>query len=398
MLSQRVLNLEESATLAMTAKSNELKQAGVDVINLSIGEPDFNTPDFIKEEGIKAIKDNFTHYTTVSGIIELRKAICKKLMRDNKVEYTPDQIVVSTGAKQAIANVLLALLDPGDEVVVVAPYWVSYSELVKIAGGTPVVVNTTIDNDFKITAQQLEKAITAKTKLFMINSPCNPTGSVYGREELQQLAQVLKKHENVYVLSDEIYEHIVFEGKHECFAQFSELKDRVIIINGVSKGFAMTGWRLGFSASTKDIAKACSKLQGQITSATNSMAQKAAVTAFDNDPASIPEMKMMVDKFQERRDLILRLLSEIPGLKLNKPKGAFYIFTDVTHYYGKTDGNVAINNSKDLCMYILNEVHVACVPGSAFGDDKCIRLSYATSNENIVEAVKRIKTALSKLK
>ena len=295
MLSKRVLNLEESATLAMTAKSNELKLEGKDVINLSIGEPDFDTPRFIKDAGIKAIEDNFTHYTTVAGTMELRKAICKKMLRDNGVEYAPEQIVVSTGAKQAIANVLLALLDPGDEVVIAAPYWVSYSELVKLAEGTPVLVRAGIEHDFKITAQQLEEAITPRTKLFMINSPCNPTGSVYSKEELEKLAQVLKKHENVYILSDEIYEHIIFEGHHECFAQFPELKDRVIVINGVSKGFAMTGWRLGFSASNKQIAKACSKLQGQITSATTSIAQKASVVAFDEDPRTMLEMKIMLE-------------------------------------------------------------------------------------------------------
>ena len=398
MLSQRVLNLEESATLAMTAKSNELKEKGINVINLSIGEPDFDTPRFIKDEAIKAIENNFTHYTTVAGIIELRKAICKKLLRDNGVEYTPDQIVVSTGGKQAIANVLLSMLNPGDEVIISAPYWVTYSELVKLGEATPVIIKADISNDFKITAEQLEKAITPKTKLFMINSPCNPTGSVYSKTELEALVAVLVKHENVYALSDEIYEHIIFKGKHTCLAEFKELKDRVIIVNGVSKGFAMTGWRLGFSASCKTIAKACSKLQGQITSGTTSIAQKASVVAFDKDPKEMPEMKMMVDKFHERRDLVLGLLNDIPGLKMNVPEGAFYIFPDVTYYYGKSDGVTKINNGSDLCMYLLDKVNVALVPGSAFGDDKCIRLSYATSNENLIEAVKRIKSALSNLK
>ncbi|MCK9302163.1 MAG: pyridoxal phosphate-dependent aminotransferase [Bacteroidales bacterium] len=398
MISQRVLNLEESATLAMSAKSTALKQEGKDVINLSIGEPDFDTPAFIKEEAIKAINENFTHYTAVPGIMELRKAICKKLLRDNGVEYKPEQIVVSTGAKQAIANVLLALVDPGDEVVIACPYWVSYSELVKLAEGTPVLVKAGIEHDFKITADQLEAAITPKTKLIMLNSPCNPTGSVYDKNELEALAKVVEKHENVFVLSDEIYEHIIFKGKHECFAQFESIKDRVIIINGVSKGFAMTGWRLGFSASIQPIAKACSKLQGQITSGTTSIAQKAAVVAFNADPKEMPEMKIMVAKFKERRDLLLGLLNDIPGVKTNIPDGAFYVFPDVTYFYGKSDGKTTIKDGKDLCMYILDNVFVACVPGVAFGNPNCIRLSYATSNENLIEAARRIKSVLANLK
>lgn len=398
MISQRVLNLEESATLAMSAKSTALKQEGKDVINLSIGEPDFDTPAFIKEEAIKAINENFTHYTAVPGIMELRKAICKKLLRDNGVEYKPEQIVVSTGAKQAIANVLLALVDPGDEVVIACPYWVSYSELVKLAEGTPVLVKAGIEHDFKITADQLEAAITPKTKLIMLNSPCNPTGSVYDKNELEALAKVVEKHENVFVLSDEIYEHIIFKGKHECFAQFESIKDRVIIINGVSKGFAMTGWRLGFSASIQPIAKACSKLQGQITSGTTSIAQKAAVVAFNADPKKMPEMKIMVAKFKERRDLLLGLLNDIPGVKTNIPDGAFYVFPDVTYFYGKSDGKTTIKDGKDLCMYILDNVFVACVPGVAFGNPNCIRLSYATSNENLIEAARRIKSVLANLK
>jgi aspartate aminotransferase len=398
MISQRVLNLEESATLAMSAKSTALKQEGKDVINLSIGEPDFDTPAFIKEEAIKAINENFTHYTAVPGIMELRKAICKKLLRDNGVEYKPEQIVVSTGAKQAIANVLLALVDPGDEVVIACPYWVSYSELVKLAEGTPVLVKAGIEHDFKITADQLEAAITPKTKLIMLNSPCNPTGSVYDKNELEALAKVVEKHENVFVLSDEIYEHIIFKGKHECFAQFESIKDRVIIINGVSKGFAMTGWRLGFSASIQPIAKACSKLQGQITSGTTSIAQKAAVVAFNADPKKMPEMKIMVAKFKERRNLLLGLLNDIPGVKTNIPDGAFYVFPDVTYFYGKSDGKTTIKDGKDLCMYILDNVFVACVPGVAFGNPNCIRLSYATSNENLIEAARRIKSVLANLK
>ncbi len=398
MLSQRVLNLEESATLAMTAKGNELKQAGKDVISLSIGEPDFDTPRFIKDEGIKAIEENFTHYTAAPGIIELRKAICKKLLRDNGVEYTPDQIVVSTGGKQAIANVLLALLNKGDEVIIPAPYWVSYSELVKLGEGTPVIIRTSIENDFKITADQLEKAITPKTKLFMINSPCNPSGSVYSKDELSALADVLRRHPHVYILSDEIYEHIVFEGKHICFAEFADLKDRTIVMNGASKGFAMTGWRIGFSASCKEIAKACTKLQGQITSSTNSIAQKASVVAFDRDPKTMPEMAMMLSKFKERRDLLLSMLREIPGFKVNVPHGAFYVFPDISYYFGKSDGTTTINNDMDLCMYILNNAYVTLVPGTAFGNENCIRFSYATSNEKLIEAVRRIKLALANLK
>ncbi|MDD4142465.1 MAG: pyridoxal phosphate-dependent aminotransferase [Bacteroidales bacterium] len=398
MLSKRILNLEESATLAMTAKSAVLKQEGKDVINLSIGEPDFNTPAVIKEAGIAAITNNFTHYTTVAGTIELRKAICKKLKRDNSVDYAPEQIVVSTGAKQALSNVVLSLVDPGDEVVIACPYWVSYSEMVKLAEGTAVLVKAGIEHDFKITAEQLEKAITPKTKLVMLNSPCNPTGSVYDKEEMASLARVIERHPNVYVISDEIYEHIIFKGKHECFAQFDAIKDRVIIINGVSKGFAMTGWRLGFSASITPIAKACSKLQGQLTSATTSIAQQASILAFNSAPDEIPEMKVMVAKFKERRDLLLNLLKDVPGFITNVPDGAFYVFPDVSYYYGKSDGKVTINNGKDLCMYILENVYVALVPGAAFGDEKCIRFSYATSEKNLIEAVRRIKELLSNLK
>jgi len=398
MLSKRILSIEESATLAMTAKSAALKLEGKNVINLSIGEPDFDTPDFIKQEAIKAINENFTHYTPVAGIMELRKAICKKLLRDNGVEYKPEQIVVSTGAKQAIANVLMSMIDPDDEVVVASPYWVSYSEMVKLSEGTVKLIEAGIENDFKITAKQLDEAISAKTKMVMLNSPCNPTGSVYTKEELKALAEVIDKHKHVYVISDEIYEHIIFSGKHESFAQFESIKDRVIIINGVSKGFAMTGWRLGFSASSTPIAKACIKLQGQITSNTNSIAQKAAVAAFEKDPADIPELKIMVEKFHERRDLLLNLLKEVPGVKTNVPDGAFYVFADFSSYYGKSDGNTLIKNDEDLCMYILDTVFVALVPGGAFGDKNCIRFSYATSNENLIEAVERVKTLLAKLK
>ncbi|MDL2239931.1 pyridoxal phosphate-dependent aminotransferase, partial [Bacteroidales bacterium OttesenSCG-928-L14] len=342
--------------------------------------------------------ENFTHYTPVAGIMDLRKAICKKLLRDNGVEYKPEQICVSTGAKQAIANVLMSMVDPGDEVVIASPYWVSYSELVKLSEGDVKLIEAGIENDFKITAKQLDEAITAKTKLVMLNSPCNPTGSVYSKEELKALADVIAKYEHVYVISDEIYEHIIFKGKHECFAQFENIKDRVIVINGVSKGFAMTGWRIGFSASNTPIAKACIKLQGQITSNANSIAQKASVAAFEKDPADIPELKIMVEKFRERRDLLLGLLNDIPGIKTNIPDGAFYIFADFTYYFGKSDGNVVIKDDNDLCMYILDNTYVALVPGNAFGDKNCIRFSYATSNENLIEAAARIKTLLAKLK
>jgi len=397
-VSERITRLAESATLAMTRKSFELKQQGKDVINLSIGEPDFDTPEFIKDAAKKALDDNFTHYTAVPGIIELRQAICHKLKRDNNVDYTPEQIVVTTGAKQALVNTLLSLVNPGDEVIIPVPFWVSYSEMVKIAEGKAVYVNAGIENDFKISAQQLKDAITPKTRMIMLNSPCNPTGSVYTLEEMKAIADVIAEHPDIYVLSDEIYEHIIFEGKHESFAQFENIKDRVIIVNGVSKGFAMTGWRLGFLAAPLHVAKACSKMQGQFTSATCSISQKAAVAAFNADPAETPELKEMVVKFNTRRDLLLSLLNEIPGVKTNVPNGAFYLFPDVTAYYGKKNGEKVIENGNDLCLYILEKTYVALVPGSAFGDENCIRLSYATSEDNLREAVRRIREALEALK
>ena len=397
-VSERINRLSESATLAMTSKSLELKQQGKDVINLSIGEPDFNTPDFIKDAAKKALDENFTHYTAVAGILALREAICVKLKRDNNVTYTPAQIVVSTGAKQSLINTLLALVNPGEEVIVPVPFWVSYSEMIKIAEGKAVYINAGIEHDFKITPQQLEEAITPNTKVVMFNSPCNPSGSVYTKEEMKSLADVIAKHPQVYLISDEIYEHIIFEGKHESFGQFENIKDRTIIINGVSKGFAMTGWRLGFLAAPLDIAKACNKMQGQFTSATSSISQKAAIVAFLADPTTTPEMSAMLAKFKKRRDLLLSLLNEVPGIKTNVPNGAFYLFPDVSSYYGKTDGTVTINNGTDLCMYLLAKTFVALVPGSAFGDEKCIRFSYATSEENLKEAMKRISNALAKLK
>ena len=397
-LADRVNMLAESETLAMTRISRELQSQGKDVINLSIGEPDFDTPLFIKNAGKKAIDDNFSHYTPVPGYLDLRQAICKKFKRDNNLDYTPDDIVVSTGAKHSLINVLMAVVNPGDEVIVPVPYWVSYKEMIKLVGGVEVNIAATIDQDFKITPQQLDKAITAKTKLFMFNSPSNPTGSVYHKHELEALAKVLQNHPHVLVLSDEIYEHINFAGKHESFGQFEYLKDRVVTVNGVSKGYAMTGWRIGFIGAPRYIAQACVKLQGQFTSGTSSIAQKASVAALECNPKEMQEMKEMLAKFKERRDLLLSLLNAIPGVKTNIPDGAFYVFPDVSAYYGKSDGETKINNGADLCNYILYNVYVAIVPGSAFGDENCIRISYATSNEQIIEAVRRIRLALENLK
>lgn len=394
-LSNRINQLAESETLAMSRKSRELKAQGHDVINLSLGEPDFFTPDDIKKAAKIAIDENYSFYTPVNGYPELRKAISQKLKRDNNLVYSPEEIVVCTGAKQAIINALLCVLNPGDEVIVPTPYWVSYSQMVTIAEGKHVYIEAGIENDFKITPAQLEKAITPKTKLFMFSSPCNPTGSVYSKAELEGLARVFEKHPNVYILSDEIYELINFNKNHESIAQFESIKDRVILINGVSKGFAMTGWRLGYMASHIDLAKAVTKLQGQYTSATCSIAQKAAQKAMEVLPE---DTWVMLDKFLERRDLVLELMKDIPGMKTNIPQGAFYIFPDISSYFGKRNGNHVINDANDFCMYILNNAFVALVPGDAFGAPNCIRFSYATSNELLIEAVKRIKSALSELK
>ncbi len=393
-ISNRVNLLSESETLAMARMSRELKAQGYDVISLSLGEPDFNTPDHIKQAANKAIEGNFTFYTPVNGYLDLREAICQKLKKDNQLNFHPDQIVVSTGAKQSIANVVMSLVNPGEEVIIPAPYWVSYKEIIKLAEAKAVYVNADINNDFKITPQQLEKAITPKTKLFIFSSPCNPTGSVYTKEELKALALVFAKHKNLYIISDEIYEHINFGGKHESIAQFEEIRERVIIINGVSKAFAMTGWRIGYSASSLEIAKACNKLQGQITSGTCSIAQKASIAALSGDMGSV---KKMLVSFQERRDLVVKLLKEIPGIKTNNPQGAFYVFPDVSSYFGKSDGTNIIKNAPELCDYLLKKVFVALVPGDAFGDPNCIRISYATSNNLLIEAIKRIKNALSEL-
>lgn len=396
-LSERINQLSESETLAMTRRSRELKDQGFDVINLSIGQPDFNTPEYIKDAAREALEQNFTFYTPVNGYLDLRKAICLKLKRDNGLTYTPDQVVVSTGAKQALANTMLSLVNPGDEVIVPAPYWVSYREIVKLAEGTSIVIPASVDNDFKITPAQLEAAITPKSKVFIFSSPCNPSGSVYSREELAGLAAVFEKHPGIFIISDEIYELINFIGKHESIAQFESIRSRVIIINGVSKGFSMTGWRLGYCVAAANIAQACDKIQGQFTSGASSISQRAAIAAILTNPAESKELLHMVAVFKERRDLFLKLINDIPGFKTNVPDGAFYFFPDVTWYFGKKTGDLTINNSTDLCNYLLDNAHVALVPGEAFGNPNCIRLSYATSDKELTEAAKRIKEYLAKL-
>jgi aspartate aminotransferase len=389
--------MAESATLAMTQKGNELSQQGFDVISLSIGEPDFNTPEFIKDAAKKALDNNVTHYSPVTGYLDVRQAIVKKLKRDNGVDYKPNQIVVSTGAKQALANVLLCTINPGDEVILPAPFWVSYTELVKLAEGEPVFVETSVETDFKATPEQVEAAITPKTKLIMFNSPNNPSGSIYNYDETKAMAAMLAKYPNIYIVSDEIYEHINFSGRHVCFAEFPEIKERVIIINGVSKGFAMTGWRLGYSASSVEIASAANKLQGQITSGTNSITQKAVIPALERDPKDVEELQAMNVVFKRRRDLFYNLLKDIPDIKINLPEGAFYLFPDLSAYYGKKFNGKVIKDDVDLSTYLLESVYVSTVPGGAFGNEKCIRFSYATSDERLIEATKRIKEALGKL-
>ena len=396
-LSNRILNMAESETLAMTAKARELKAQGKDVISLSIGEPDFNTPETVKEAAKQAIDDNFTHYPPVPGYPDLRQAVCDKFKRDNNLDFTPEQIVVSTGAKQSIYQLVQCLVNPGDEVIIPTPFWVSYKEIVRVAEGKCVYVKTSIENDFKVTPQQLEAAITPKTKLIMFSSPSNPTGMLYTKEELKGIADVVAKHENLFVMADEIYEHINFVGKHESIAQFPEVKDRVITVNGVAKGFAMTGWRIGFIAAPLVIAKACNKLQGQVTSATCSIAQKATVRAMQMDPATSEDIINMRNIFRQRRDMVYKLLCDIPGLKVRLPQGAFYFFPDCSSYYGKSYNGTKIENSTDMAFYLLNEAGVATVMGSAFGDDSCIRLSYATSEDLLREALRRMKEALAKL-
>ena len=394
-LSDRLNRLAPSATLAMSQKSSEMKAQGIDVINMSVGEPDFNTPENIKEAAKKAIDDNFSKYSPVPGYPDLRKAIVAKLKNENGLDYTVNEVIVGTGGKQGICNVILALVNPGDEVIIPAPYWVSYPQMAKLAGGVPVIVNAGFDQDFKMTPEQLEAAITPKTKMLILCSPSNPTGSVYSKEELAALADVLRKHPDVFVLADEIYEHINYIGKHHSIAQEPGLKDQVIIANGVSKAYAMTGWRIGFLAGPEWIIKGCNKLQGQYTSGTCSVSQKAAEAAYTLNQSAVEEMRQA---FERRRDLIVKLAKEVPGLEVNIPQGAFYLFPKCNSYFGKSNGDKTINNSTDFAMYLLEEAHVATVGGDAFGDPDCFRMSYATSDENIKEAIRRIKEALSKLK
>jgi aspartate aminotransferase len=393
-ISDKIKNLSESETLAMARLSRNLKAKGFDVINLSLGEPDFNTPDHIKQAAKDAIDNNFTYYPPVPGYPDLRDAIVQKFKRENNLDFKQENILVSTGAKQCIANIVMSLINPADEVIIPTPYWVSYKEIIKLADAKPIFVQAGIENDFKITPAQLEKAITPKTKLFIFSSPCNPTGSVYTKKELKELADVFALHKEVYILSDEIYEHINFLGEHESIAQFENIRNKVIIVNGVSKSFAMTGWRIGYMAAPTEIIEACNKLQGQITSGASTIAQKASVAALSGGLSTV---KTMMKAFKERRDLVVKLLSEIPGMKVNVPQGAFYVFPDISYYFGKSDGKTTINNAPELCDYLLNNVYVALVPGNAFGDPNCIRFSYATSNKLLVEAISRVKDALAKL-
>ena len=385
----------EPETLKMAKLGRELRAKGIDVIDLSLGEPDFDTPQHIKDAAIKAINDNWSHYTPVAGFADLREAVCTKLKRDNNLDYKPENIVTSTGAKQSLANAILAVVDDGDEVVIPTPYWVTYSELVKIARGVVVQVSTSLESGFKVTPAQLDAAITEKTTLFMFSSPCNPSGAVYSKAELEGLANVLRKYPNVYIIADEIYEYINFVGKHESLAQFTDLKERIILINGLSKGFAMTGWRLGYIAANVDVAKACEKLQGQFTSATCSITQKAAVVALTTDLK--PSMEM-AEEFTRRRAKVMEIIKDVPGIKCSEPEGAFYIFPDVSSYYGKTYGENVITNSGDFSMYLLNVAHVSSVMGEAFGEPKCVRFSFANSMVNIERAWVRIIDALAKLK
>lgn len=393
-LSDRLNSLSPSETLAMSQKSNELKAQGIDVINLSVGEPDFNTPDHIKEAAKKAVDDNYSRYSPVPGYPALREAIVKKLKKENDMEFTAAQILCSNGAKQSVCNVLMVLVNPGDEVIIPAPYWVSYPEMVKLAEGKSIIVHAGIEQDFKITPEQLDAAITSKIKALILCSPSNPTGSVYTKEELAGLAAILAKHPQVIIIADEIYEHINYIGKHQSIAQFPEVRERVVIVNGVSKAYAMTGWRIGFIAGPQWIVSACNKLQGQYTSGPCSVSQKAAEAAYVGDQAPVEEMRKA---FERRRDLIVKLAKEVPGFEVNVPQGAFYLFPKCDSYYGKSAGERKINDAGDLAMYLLEEGHVACVGGTAFGAPDCIRMSYATSDENIVEAMRRIKEALARL-
>ncbi len=394
-LSERLNRLAPSATLAMSQKSSEMKAQGIDVINMSVGEPDFNTPDHIKEAAKQAVADNWSRYSPVPGYPDLRKAIVAKLKRENQLSYTINEVLVSNGAKQSVCNTIMALVNDGEEVIIPAPYWVSYPQMVKLAGGVPVIVNAGFEQNFKMTARQLEAAITPKTRMLILCSPSNPTGSVYSKEELEALAQVILRHPDLYVLADEIYEHINYIGHHESIAQFPGMKERAIIVNGVSKAYAMTGWRIGYIAAPEWIVKGCNKLQGQYTSGPCSVSQKAAEAAYTGSQECVEEMRQA---FERRRDLIVELASQIPGLEVNKPEGAFYLFPKCSSFYGKSDGKRVIANSTDLAMYLLEEGHVATVGGDAFGDPDCFRMSYATSDDNIREAMRRIKEALAKLK
>lgn len=394
-LSDRINRLAPSATLAMSQKSGEMKAQGVDVINLSVGEPDFNTPEPIKEAAKKAIDDNYSRYSPVPGYAGLREAISRKLKNENGLTYGIHEILVSNGAKQSVCNTVMALVNSGDEVIIPAPYWVSYPQMVKLAGGTPVIVEAGFEQDFKMTAEQLEQAITPKTRMLILCSPSNPTGSVYSKEELRALAEVILRHEDVYVLADEIYEHINYTGAHQSIAQFEGMRERTIIVNGVSKAYAMTGWRIGYIAAPEWIVKGCNKLQGQYTSGPSSVSQKAAEAAYTIDQSCVEEMRLA---FERRRNLIVELARDIPGLEVNEPQGAFYLFPKCSSFYGKTDGVRTIATSSDLAMYLLEEAHVATVGGDAFGAPECFRMSYATSDDNIREAMRRIKCALGKLR
>ena len=390
-LTDKINNLPASATLTMAAKARELKNSGIDIIGLSLGEPDFNTPDFIKNSAIDAINQNYNSYTPVDGYLELKEAICKKFHRDNKIIYNPNQIVVSTGAKQSIANVVQAMIKPGEEVILLAPFWVSYSAIVLMADGIPKILKSDISNDFKVSAKQIDDAISEKTKMIIINSPNNPSGSIYNKKELYEIASVVKKYPNVFVLSDEIYEHINYGTEHVSFASIEGMYDRTITVNGIAKAFAMTGWRIGYLGAPIWIAKACTKLQGQVTSGANCIAQRATIEAITESPEKI---KYMVKEFEQRKNLIIKLLSEIKGFQLNNPDGAFYIFPDISYYFGKTIGEVTIKNASDFAMLVLEKAHVATVTGDAFGSPKNIRISYAASKENIITAVNRIKDLL----
>ena len=406
-LSDRINSLSESQTIAMSRKSRELGEKGIDIISLALGEPDFNTPDIVKQAAKKAIDDNYSFYPPVAGYLDLRKVIVKKFKEQNGLDYTADQIVVSTGAKQSIANVVLCLINPGDEVLVPTPFWVSYLEIIKLAEGNPVLIPSTIETDFKVSAEQIEKAITPNTRMLIYSSPSNPTGSLYSKDELEEIARVIAKHPQIIIVSDEIYEHINFVDKHACvpertlarrhesIGQFDFIKDQVVTINGVSKAYAMTGWRLGYIGAPLYIAKACDKMQGQFTSAASSISQRAAIAALESPPEVVEEMRV---KFLKRRNLMLSLFKEIPGFKLNVPDGAFYIFPEISALFNTTDGETIIKNADDLCMYLLNKAHVGLVPGEAFGAPGYIRISYATSEERLTEAAKRIKAAVEALK